>query len=430
MITRHLRTRDDLASSTIDGVEPISAVAPSSEDELREVVGAADGERLALYPRGGGTRIGLGGIPARPGMVVDMTRLNRVAAHNAGDLTATFQAGANMRMVAETLAQQGQMLALDSPLPARSTIGGTLATGLSGALKWHMGHARDTVIGMRVVQPNGSVTKSGGQVVKNVSGYDMSRLHIGGLGSLGVILEASFKLTPIPMYERTIVASFDSLEGAMDVSMSVFNSHVMPLALASFGDSTARLMDVDPARPGSHVAFRLGGRPRTLDRQVDDVVKACREARAAHIGESPTPRLWRAISDFGWDADSLPDLGMRITALPRQTGDVIAAVEGCAAPDMEVSWLAHPGFGTVEGAWLGANSEGASAEDLIDIISEARRRVLTLGGWAIVLRCPTEVKRRVDVWGGEPRGSSVMRELKAQYDPNDTMNPGRYVGGI
>ena len=116
--------------------------------------------------------------------------------------------------------------------------------------------------------------------VKNVSGYDMSRLHIGGLGTLGTMLEASFKLTPLPMYEKTVLATFNSHQTAMDTAMRVFNSQVMPLALTGFDDATAIRSRFEVGGPGPRIAVRLGGRPRTLDRQVNEVVGVCRDAGA------------------------------------------------------------------------------------------------------------------------------------------------------
>ena len=133
----------------IDGVEPLEVVSPSSEDQLSREVASANADGAAIFPRGGGTRIDLGGIPSRPGKVIDMTGIDQVVAHNYADLTATFQAGLTMRQVSQTLSRHGQMLAVDPPIPGRATIGGTLATGVSGPLKWHFGHPRDTVIGMK-----------------------------------------------------------------------------------------------------------------------------------------------------------------------------------------------------------------------------------------------------------------------------------------
>ena len=151
----------------------------------------------------------VGRPPERLDAVVEVSHLDAIVEHNPADLTVTAQAGIIVAGLQRVLGEEGQFLAIDPPLPDRATIGGTLASGADGPLRWHYGHPRDSVIGMRVVQADGTVTKSGGQVVKNVSGYDMSRLHIGGLGTLGVIAEVSFKLTPLPQRQATLLGGFE-----------------------------------------------------------------------------------------------------------------------------------------------------------------------------------------------------------------------------
>ena len=450
----------------IDGVEPLEVVSPSSEDHLSRVVERANADHTAIFPRGGGTRIDLGGVPSRPGIVIDMTGIDRVVAHNYADLTATFQAGVTFREVSETLSQHGQFLAIDPPLPSGATVGGTLSAGVSGPLKWHFGHPRDTVIGMKVVQPDGQVTKSGGQVVKNVSGYDMSRLHIGGLGSLGIILEASFKLTPVPMYEKTIVATYSSIEDAQAAAIGIFNSHVMPLAMTAFDASTARRirMEAEPSR--WRLAVRLGGRSRTLDRQVDDITSICRQADARNLepveGRS-TDQLWGSLRDFGWNTEDAPLLAIHVVSLPSNLSRIVSAVDRLHTPALQPSIVAQPAFGAVDIFWHtsspsystepthnrhsreSGNPEGTGGEGrplsiegegwgegeaVRSLISQLQTAVTEIGGSAVVQRCPPEVKRNIDVWGGDPTGIETMRSLKKQYDPNNIMNPGRFVGGI
>ena len=417
------------AAYEIDDVAPISVVRPATVDDLCEEIAAANRDGVAVFPWGGGARMCLGNSPQRPGMVVDTTALNRVISHNSGDMTATFQAGATLRTVSEVLAQAGQLLAIDPPLPMKATIGGTLASGASGPAKWQFGHLRDTVIGMKVVQPDGRITKSGGQVVKNVSGYDMSRLHVGGLGSLGLILEASFKLTPIPMYESTVVARFDTLNRAMRCAMDVFNSHVTPLAITGFNAAVADAIGTDE-RPGTFLAIRLGGRPRTLDRQVDEVTTACRRSEAVNIDRTDGPgRMWRSLTDFGWDPDLHPTLNLKVTTLPNKVEQVHNMVEGLETPHLQLAVVSQPGFGTVEASWFDRETT-VDLDELAGIVQQLRDRVNRLGGSVVVQKCPTALKDRVDAWGGEPSGIGVMRRLKEQYDPNNIMNPGRFVGRI
>ena len=414
----------------VDGIAPLDVVAPSDETELCRVVASANADGVGVIPWGGGTRIRLGNAPVRPCVVVDMSRLNRVVAHNSADLTASFQAGATVGLVSEVLAQQGQLLPIDPPLPTRATVGGTLATAVSGPLKWHFGHPRDTVIGMKIVQPDGNITKSGGQVVKNVSGYDMSRLHIGGLGSLGIILEASFKLTPIPMYERTVLAAFDDVDTAVEASIQVFNSHVMPLAMTAFGPAVSTRINLDDSGPGYRIAIRLGGRPRTLARQVDEITAICRQAGASALrdNEGPTQSLWRPLSDFGWAPETTPLLNMRITALPSHTGAILKTIDKLRDSSLEPAAISQPGFGVVEASWFGADDTAPGS--LIDIIARVRQHVSRIGGTSVVQQCPPDIKQGMDVWGEEPPGIEVMRRMKRQYDPNGIMNPGRFVGRI
>lgn len=414
----------------VDGISPIDVAAPSTEDELCDIVASANDDGLGIIPWGGGTRVALGNIPERPCLVVDMTNLNRVVSHNYADLTASFQAGANFEFVSEILAQQGQLVAIDPPIPGHATIGGSLAAAVGGPLKWHFGHPRDTVIGMKVIQPDGAITKSGGQVVKNVSGYDMSRLHIGGMGSLGIILEASFKLTPIPMYERTIIASFDTIEAAVDASMRVFNSYVMPLAMTVFDPRVASRTGLDEGVERHHLAVRLGGRSRTLARQVDEIgaMFAAAGASFQRGSEGPSPSVWRPLSDFGWSPETTPLLNIRMTALPSRICDILKVVSQLRDSGLEPAALAEPGFGTVEANWFGPGD--TSSDTLTAVISKFRKQVSLLGGTAIVQRCPPDVKAGIDVWGEDHAGIEVMRRMKSRYDPSGIMNPGRFVGRI
>ena len=423
--------RADSQDYRVDGISSLDVAAPSTEAELCRIVADANADRIGIIPWGGATRMSLGNPPERPCLVVDMTNLNRVVSHNYADLTASFQAGATFGLVSEVLAQQGQLLPIDPPLPQRATVGGTLAAAVSGPLKWHFGHPRDSVIGMKVVQPDGEVTKSGGQVVKNVSGYDMSRLHIGGLGSLGVILEASFKLTPIPMYERTLIAAFPNADIALDAAMRVFNSYVMPLAMTAFGPSVASRINPDDNAHAHHVAVRLGGRPRTLARQVDEIAAILftdSGASALNDAEGPNPSLWRPLSDFGWSPETTPVLNVRITALPSKLSDILKTIDQLRDAALEPAAIAEPGFGAIEADWFGPKD--APNDALANIIARLRAYVSQLGGTAIVQRCPPDLKARIDVWGQDHPGIDVMRRMKRQYDPNAIMNPGRFVGRI
>ena len=424
---------DDVAGYSIDGLRPTVVVTPSSVEQLSQLMATASKEGMAVAPWGGGTQIGLGNALRRLDAVVQLSRINRVIHHNPGDLTATVEAGTTFTEFQRALADHGQFLALDPPLPHRATIGGTLATGGSGHLRWQLGNPRDLVIGMKIVQADGTMTKSGGQVVKNVSGYDMTRLHIGALGTLGIISEVSFKLTPLPRNEATIVSAFESSDECLGAGLSIFHSHVMPLALTAF-DSRVNDRASATSVPGNHLlAVRLAGRPRTLERQVREYISICRERGAGAVeslDEAESDAAWRRVTDFGSDEQTSPAMTGRASVPPTKVPQVIKAVEKSTHDAaLEPAILSQPGYGSIVVNWFSDNDAPAE-EALSEAVTQARDAVHQAGGTLVIERCPVQVKAKLDVWDDVGESLAIMRRMKQQYDPKGVLNPGRFAGGI
>ena len=427
----HVNT--DVSAYSIDGLRPQLVVSPGTIADLGQTMAHLSAAGVAVAPWGGGTRTALGNPMSRLDVAVDLTRLNRIVRYNPADLTATVEAGLTVAGLQNTLAKEGQLLALDPPLPDRATIGGTLAIGLSGPLKWQYGSPRDVVIGMKVVQADGKVTKSGGQVVKNVSGYDMARLHIGGLGTLGIIAEVSFKLTPLPQNQATVVATFQTSRSCLEAALSVFHSDTVPLALTALDRSAnerARALEVD----ADHMlAIRLGGRPRTIERQIGDCEALCRRHGASMVemlAETHTLAAWRAIADFGWETAADPMITCRASVLPAQVPDLVDALASQYHDAvLEPAILAHPAHGTVLVSWSesGPDDSTSGAPTLLNRTVEA---VHAAGGRMLIEKCPMEVKAHMDVWDSPGESIAIMHRMKELYDPKATLNPGRFVGGI
>lgn len=417
----------------IDGLRPETLLRPEDIRELGSLLAYLSSQSLATAPRGGGTRMTLGNPIRRLDTVLDLSGMSEVVAHNPGDLTLTVEAGITFERLQETLAPHGQFLALDPPLPGRATIGGTLASGASSLLRWQYGNARDLVIGMKVAMASGAVVKSGGEVVKNVSGYDMARLHLGGLGTLGVIGEVSFKLTPLPHQERTLVASFSGMEDCIGAGVDIFQSHAVPLSLTAFDAAVGRRSRALDAEGDCFVAVRLGGRPRALERQLRDCVGMCREAGAVDVdtveGDAATI-LWRRLADFGWDAETEALAAARVSVLPTALAPLLESVarttpDESAAPSV----VAQPGYGGLSMFWF-EGEEGQSESSVVESVSGARALVREMGGRLVIERCPPGVKAAMDVWDDVGESLDVMRRMKEQYDPGSILNPGRYAGGI
>ena len=423
----------DTTGFSIDGLTPALAVAPHDIGELSQVMAAAHEAGLAVAPWGGGTRMDLGNVIRGLDVVADLSQLNGVVQHNPADLTATVQAGITLSDLQSRLAEHGQFVALDPPLPDRASVGGTLAVGTAGPLKWRFGSPRDLVLGIKTVQSDGTIVNSGGQVVKNVSGYDLVRLNVGALGSLGIIAEVSLRLMPLPRDEATVLAGFDSGRRSLSAGMDIFHSQVMPMALTCFDGFVKKLTGVASVGGSHFVAVRLGGRPRTVQRELSECASSMRGNGAVSVEtltQGDAIALWRRLADFGWEEDNAPTIGGRAVVLPTRVADVADAIlEADASLGLVPTIMSEPAYGTLRVGWFTQNAQ-VSNEDLACILERVRAAVYDAGGRLTIERCPLEVKSTIDVWDVPEDNLTIMRRMKEQYDPKGVLNPGRFVGRI
>jgi glycolate oxidase FAD binding subunit len=432
-----------LSAYAVDGALPRRVVSPASVDELARALRDTHTAGEAVVPWGGGTRIHVGGIPRRYDVAVDLAGLDRVLEHEPGDLTVTVQAGVRVATLQALLETHGQRLAYDPPFPEAATIGGSLASNAVGPLASAFGGVRDLVIGMKVVQADGTVTKSGGKVVKNVSGYDLMRPHIGAFGTLGVIAEASFKLTPLPHATRTYAAAFDSLERAKMACEAVLTAPFQPERFTlAVGPAVARAVAAGRSGlnggAGRHwLVLTLAAGASAVGRMVSEASRIMREAGAAWhevVDEAAAGRFWTAIEPDGGEA-GFPALSLRTTLKPVAAFQYLQTIENetsTARASFRHDWVLQVGFGTVVShLWTtpGRPDKGDSAL-LVRTIELARSAARDAGVTLTVERCPAETKRLVDVWGVSGPALDLMRSLKSQFDPAGTLGPGRFVGGI
>ena len=417
----------------VDGKVPGVVACPNSPQELSETMSVAAEHGLSVSPLGGRTRTSLGNAPESLDLAIDMTGVKQVVAHNAPDLTTTIEAGISVSRFQEVLAEHGQFLAIDPPLPDRATIGGTLAVGWSGPKTWQNWSPRDIVIGMRTVQADGTITKSGGQVVKNVSGYDMARMHIGAMGTLGIIAEVSFKLTPLPARQATVMGMFESPGSCLDAALAVYGSSLVPLAISTLHVQERRPRGAQLAEARPSLLVRVGGRARSVKRQTDDVASIFRRFGAindAVIDGDNAEKMWRQIRDLGWTDEDSPVAGVRASVLP---SDIPRALDSLPekGDSSGLRWRAttQTAQGIIDIHWFGADAE-PSSEHVTAAISKTIQSVRRVGGTAVVTHAPPPIKESLDVWGEITSAIDTMRNLKRQYDPDRRLNPGRFMGGI
>ncbi len=423
----------------IDGISPMGVVVPEDRVQVGEVMRWAAENQVTVFPRGGGTKMALGNPPDRIGLVLDLSRLDRVIDYQPGDMTATVEAGIRLAALQSELGAARQFVPLESPSPDRATVGGILATAWAGPMAHAYGPPRDWLIGIGVVGADGVATKAGGRVVKNVTGYDLNRLYTGSLGTLGIVVEASFKVSPLQPEELVVLAPFDSMEEAVQGGWEVLNLVSGPQSYLAVSDGLARHFlasrsgytlgqAAGESMGGLGIGF-LHGRAEAVRRRAEDTSASLLSAGAMGIvsagGDEPrAARQW--ATDLGWLDSSQPTLSMRLSA-PRRIIPVLAA--SCLNTGLQETaseMVVDPGFGTVKLMFWGESEP----EEVLATIGDVRRIARQHGATAIVEICHPSIKVKLDVWGPEPGSMDIMRRIKEQLDPQGLLNSGRFLGRI
>ena len=374
---------------------------------------------MTVVPRGSGRTISWGPPPARCDVVADMTRMDRILEHAAGDLVVQAEAGVTLGALSEVLAEKGQRLALDGP--AAATAGGVVATGGAGPLRLRYGTPRDLLIGITVVRPDGRVSHSGGKVVKNVAGYDIGKLYAGSLGTLGLITEVTFRLHPLAALTAYVTSEYGN---AADAAKAVLAAAASPLQ--------ASAAEIDRPGPGEpvRVGVMLEGTASGVSERADRMAAALGQ----HAQSSLTAPQWWA--QRGEAADS-PVGGtlIRVAFWATELRQVLDAIDAVAVDTGVAPVVSGSGGAGVLYVSLDA---GADA-DQVAMFVRALRAASGHGsaedpgalarGSVVVLAAPQAVQASVDMWGPVP-GLALMRAVKRQFDPGNTMAPGRFAGGI
>jgi len=414
---------DDTAarvSAAVDGLVPRWIVWPRSLEDVSRVLALAWDAELAVVPRGGGNALALGHPPSRLDLVLDLRRLDRVVEYNPDDLTVTVEAGTTMGALAARVGARRQLLPLDPAGVERRTLGGLAATDASGPLRARYGTMRDLLLGVRFVQADGVMTWGGAKVVKSVSGYDVPKLMVGALGTLGVLGELTLRLHPVPEFEATWLAVFTDLAAAQAFVARLVDSTVQPsrvellnragLAACGAGDGPAA------------VAVSIGTAEEAVRAQGETVARFAREAGASlrPLGAS----FWAAHAE----ATALDG------AIVLSVGTLVTLV-GETAAETERAVAAAGGAATLTGAAtlgsLRAAFPAVEPRAVRTLVERLRAFVAPVGGGVIIQRAPAAVRAAVDPWGPvEPGALALMRRLKDEFDAKRVLNPGRFVGGL
>ncbi len=405
--------RDAVAEDAVDGVLPALVALPESTAQTSEVLRASAAHGLAVVPRGQGTKLTWGTPPARVDVVVDVSRMNRIVDHAAGDLIAVTEAGARLVDFQQALAPAGQRLAVDETV-AGASIGGTIATAASGPARLLAGTMRDLLIGVTIVRADGVIAKAGGRVVKNVAGYDLGKLITGSFGTLGVVTEAIVRLHPLPAARRVVTATVDHPAQAHRLVQAIVHAQVVPSAV-----------EIDwPATGAGVLAVLLEGTPASVDSRAATTIGLLGGSGTA---TEDVPGWWSA---YPWEPG---ETGLKLTFVLTGLQSVLAQVREIGESEgVGVAVRGSAGAGVLYAA-IRPSASGADqyhlASAVRSVVDRLRTTCADFGGSVVVVDAPAEVKRAVDVWGPVP-AIDLMYRVKDQFDPSHRMSPGRFVGGI
>jgi glycolate oxidase FAD binding subunit len=393
--------RQGTAEDAIDGVVPLRVALPESPEDLARVLADASRQRQLTVLRGGGSKIGWGRVADRIDLAIGTARLDGLVAHRHGDMTVTAQAGMPLATLNRRLSEHRQYLPVESAFE-KATVGGIIATNDAGPMRHRFGTPRDLLIGVTLAMTDGRLVKAGGTVVKNVAGYDLGKLVSGSHGTLAAIVDATFKLLPLPLASMTLVGNYvDGAALARDVAVL----HGSQVELTSF--------DVYAFDGRWILLMRMASSPAATEAQVAEARRLLASAPTAVSGEDEAT-LWREQIRAPWSEGGTV---LRCSWLPSSLPAVVALLGRVQGRGCRVAVFA--------GRTLGAGLLRLEGDDTALLAAIGDLRASSEVGHVVVLRASRRLKEQADVWGPPSGTTEVARVLKRKFDPADILNAGR-----
>lgn len=407
---------------TYDGITPEFVVVPSSVQEMQDIMVYASKHKLSVMPAGSGTKLGIGNLGQETDFILSTTGLNKVVEYEPADLTVTVEAGIRLVNLQKELAQHRQFLPIDPPYSDKCTIGGIISSNSSGPLRHQHGTARNLVLGMKVLRPDGTVVKSGGKVVKNVAGYDTNKLYIGAFGTLGIITESTLKLAPLPTQQAILGVQFQKIQDAAISGLNIVRSQTLPafvILCTNFSYS-----DLDKSKPIVLIGF--GGEEETINWQLDSAQTLMEQNGAISvklIDRESHESIRDAIQEFPAVENTSNTVLVKVNL---KRTDVVEFAETVQTVTENMMVLLGNGVLYLK---ISVNSID-DIQSLVKTLTQLRQNVIDVQGNFIIESAPHELKRQMDVWGSVGSTYNLMKQVKTTFDSGNILNPGRFVSSI
>lgn len=431
----------ELAGYEVDGMRPAAAVFAQSAQEISDLLKFAAAEKLAVIPCGSRTKLGIGMPPAQYDIALDLSRMNRVLAFEPRDLTLGVEPGVQLATLWKMLTTEKQWLPMLAPFGERATVGGTLAADSTNALRHGYGGLRDFTLGLEFVTGYGAIAKSGGRVVKNVSGYDSHKLLIGSLGTLAVITRANFKTFPFPPVRRTFVTNLDNLRDCLEFCRAIRKAGLEPRFVELISPQAGRLMVARtetplPLNPDRwSIALGVAASERVFERHSRELSALAAQAKASDFailgGEAELAMLdgIREIVALALAADRAATI-FRIAAMPSAMEALAVRLESVGVDEAMPSALVVRPHGLIYFVLMPSATGTLDLRRLVSAAEKIFRLVEEASAKTRIEFAPTVLKRAVNVWGAPRPDFELMRRVKKVFDPGNVLSPGRFAGGI
>ena len=466
MLSEKLITSEakDLNQYAIDGMQPKAVVFPKNTQQVSDIIKYANEKNLAVVPRGSGSKIAMGHPPKRLDLVVCTSRMNHMKDVDVANLTLTVEAGVKFLDIQARLATEddrcylpledltsdsdelicsdrshsGCFLPIDAPFSCSATIGGIIASNSSGPRRLLYNLPRDVILGSRFVAANGDIIGTGGKTVKNVSGYDISKLMVGSSGSLGILCEMTLRLLPLPEQMETLLLSFKIFTDAAVFANQLLASHLLPAAVEVLNEkafSSLKIESIPDFKKGAYVcAVALEAFPEAVDRMRTELKEMATQANGiseASFLEEKHRLFWLSVSDLvPTVADQYDGLLSAQLNYPLSEWKNIVefADEAISQTKIDHTLVAHAGSGVCLINFLLNGSD--FKEDLVAIAEKLLDKCQQAGGNLVIQKAPSEIKDKLPVWGKPGSDIILMKRIKEELDPKGIMSPGRYIDSI
>ncbi|MBR8827505.1 MAG: FAD-binding oxidoreductase [Gomphosphaeria aponina SAG 52.96 = DSM 107014] len=390
---------------------PNYLIYPHNNEALAKIIKLANKHGLTVMPCGSGSKLNWGGLRQDIDLVVSTQKLNQIIDHAVGDLTVTVEAGLKLKKLQEILQQAGQFLPLDPAYPHDATVGGIVATADAGSWRQRYGGVRDMLLGVSFIRADGEMAKAGGRVVKNVAGYDLMKLFTGSYGTLGIISQLTFRVYPL-LSSSTTVVLIGEQNAIATAHQTLLKSSLTPTAADLLSASLVQGLNLGVGM-GLIVGFQ--SIRESVQAQANDL-----ETMGKNLGltsslyrDRDEENLWERLREIMTISGSDRGITCKIGTLPNAAVKILGSL--------------NQGLGMIHGS---SGLGRLYLESEVSVVKKMRSLCVEHQGFLSILTAPAVVKKQVEPWGYQGNALKIMQQIKQQFDPQNILNPGVFVGGI